>query len=188
MIKMIRSIRNVFVIVLLSLVSCKNQEESKKAMEELNESVETIQEQKTELAPDIQIGDDLIAKYDFSSFFKTDYQGVFGEKRTPINFHIDAIKQTANKAVYEVKGYSEHQSTQVQFTGEITIDKVLTMNKNQVNVLMSYVFNEVEAAHGNGIFSGTGLGVKTSKGVFDDMNFIGEYIFENGVSVMCNFK
>ena len=169
------------------ILACKNENAKQD-----NNVVETPpKEQKKTSDVDFAIEDEatFITKYDFSPFFKPQYTGVFGEKRSPIKIYFSNVyRSKTNTAQYIVKGYSIHKEEKVSFEGTITLDKVFKINNNQLNVMLNYVFNEETGTNGGGTFTGNGIAVKSQQGLFTGNNFIGEYKFPNGSSVMCNFK
>lgn len=178
--------KSILILLLICVIACKKEDTKSNTTNTAPDP-----EQTTPSDVDFAIEDEatFITKYDFSPFFKPQYNGVFGEKRSSIKIYFSNVYRTKdNPAQYNVKGYSVHKEEKVPFEGTITLDKVFKINNNQLNVMLNYTFKEASGEHGAGVFIGNGIAVKNQQGLFTGNNFIGEYQFPDGNSVMCNFK
>ena len=178
---------NLYLLLFLIVLSCKqgpnNPTNSKK---NLSTPVVT---KSTPLEVAIEDEAALIAKYDYAPYFKPKYTGDFGENASPIKLYFSNIYRSKNSLdTYSVIGYTIHQGTKVPFSGTITLEKVLKINNNQLNIMLNYELSEAVQDHGSGVFSGSGLVVKSDQGMFTKNSFIGTYTFPDGSVVLCNFK
>lgn len=177
-------VRKIIYLAVMGCILCSCKEEKTSVKQETIHEVNPI-----EIKMGVTNGDNLIEKYDFSTYFKKEYIGVFGEKQKAITITFSSIKRSEeNSKLYDVKGFSVHQNNQVNFTGEITLDRVLKINEEALHVLFSYELKEEDSTYGNGVFSGNGTAIKNEKGLFNQIDFLGVYNFPNEKSVLCSFK
>ncbi|NQY05892.1 MAG: hypothetical protein HRT68_06735 [Flavobacteriaceae bacterium] len=175
----------IVVVILCGFIACKK--EGQKVANP--EKVVVVPSTPTDIDLAIEDESSFIVKYDFAPFFKKEYNGVFGNGRQPIKIFLSNLEKSKEQpSRYDVEGFSVHKKIKVPFRGTLKLDKVLKINNAQISVMISYEFTEQEAEHGNGKFVGNGIAVKSEKGQFSNSNFIGTYDFENGESIICNFK
>lgn len=156
------------------------------------EEVKTNEEPKTEnSAIDLAIGDGewFREHFDFSNQFQGEFDGIFGDNRTAIKIVFESAEKRDDRVGgYDITGYSVHKENKVIFSGVLQVDKIFKVNNDQLHLTLSYEFREDHEEHGNGTFVGTGIGVQKTVGALENTNFIGEYIFPDNKSVLCNFK